>query len=194
MSIIQDLVYCTGGGRKWTPKHIGLACTLHQAKRSKDLVQLFYKAGHCLSYDQVFQVDTSLAENTLKSLDPATGAIIPPNLVANKFIQYTCDNIDILNETLDGKNTFPASQMAAWQRGRTIDVFLTNLQPSKKHTLIIPNTLEEFHSVKIKPGTNKPIFTVPVSEACFKESDEYNLHARQAKVTDLAYFMQRQDS
>ena len=27
-----------------------------------------------------------------------------------------------------------------------------------------------------------------------KESDEYNLHARQAKATDLAFFMQRQDS
>ena len=167
LSIAQDLVYCTSGGRKWTPKHIGLASTLHQATRSKDLVQLFNKAGHCLSYDQVLQVDTSLAENTLKSLDPATGAIIPPNLVANKFIHYTCDNIDILDDTLDEKNTFHATQMAAWQQGRTIDVSPTNLEPSKKHTLIVPNALEELHSVKIKPGTSKPIFTVPVSEACF---------------------------
>ena len=73
LSIAQDLVYCISGGKKWTPKHIGLANTLHQATRSKDLVELFSKAGHCLSYEQVLQVDTSLAESTLKSMDQATG-------------------------------------------------------------------------------------------------------------------------
>lgn len=47
LSIAQDLVYCVSRGRKWTPKHIGLATTLHQATRSKQLVELFNKAGHC---------------------------------------------------------------------------------------------------------------------------------------------------
>ena len=89
-----------------------------------DLVELFNRAGHCLSYEQVLQVDTSLAESTLKSMDQATGAIIPPNLVANKFIHFTADNIDVLDETLDGKNTFHATQMATWQRGQTADAEL----------------------------------------------------------------------
>ena len=40
-------------------------------------------------------------------MDPATGAIIPPNMVAN---QNTADNIDILDESLDGKNTFHATK------------------------------------------------------------------------------------
>ena len=91
LSIAQDLVYCVSGGKKWTPKHVGLASTRHQATRSKDLVKLFNKAGHCLSYEQVLQIDTSLAESTLKSLDHATSAIIPPNIMANKFIHNTCD-------------------------------------------------------------------------------------------------------
>ncbi|KAJ8893011.1 hypothetical protein PR048_005592 [Dryococelus australis] len=34
----------------------------------------------------------------------------------NQFIHYTCDNIDILDETLDGKYIFHATQMAAWQQ------------------------------------------------------------------------------
>lgn len=83
LSAAQDLVYCVSGGRKWTPKHIGLATTLHQATRSKQLVELFSKAGHCLNYEQVLQVDSALAESTLKSMDPATGTIIPPNMVAD---------------------------------------------------------------------------------------------------------------
>ena len=44
------------GGRKWTPKHIGLGITLHQVARSKDLVKLFNKAGDVLSDDQILQV------------------------------------------------------------------------------------------------------------------------------------------
>ena len=194
LSVAQDLVYCVSGGKKWTPKHVGLASTLHQATRSKDLVRLFNKAGHCLSYEQVLQVDTSLAESTLKSLDKATGAIIPPNIEANKFIHYTCDNIDILDETLDGKNTFHATQMAAWQRGQTTDASLKNLELSTRHTLIVPNGLEELHPVSITRGKCKPVFTAPVDEACFSKSEEDNEYARQAKATDLAFVLRHQNS
>lgn len=38
LSIGQDLVYNVTGGKYWTPKHVGLASTLHQATRSKELV------------------------------------------------------------------------------------------------------------------------------------------------------------
>lgn len=193
LSMAQDLVYCVSGGKKWTPKHIGLACTLHQATRSKDLVRLFNKAGHCLSYEQVLQVDTSLAVSTLKSLDQATGAIIPPNIVADKFIHYTCDNIDILDETLDGKNTFHATQMAAWQQGKTIDVSLKDLELSTRPTLIVPDALMELHPVCITPGVCKPTFTAPIAEACFRKSEEDNDYVRQAKAKDLAFFLRRQN-
>lgn len=95
-------------------KHVGLAGTLNQATRSKDLENLFNKAGHYLSYEQVLQIDNSLAESTLKSLDHATGAIIPPNIMTNKLIHYTCDSTDIPDETLNGEDTFHAPQMATW--------------------------------------------------------------------------------
>ena len=36
----QGLVYCISGGKK----HVGLACTVHQATQSKGLVKLFNKA------------------------------------------------------------------------------------------------------------------------------------------------------
>ena len=75
-------------GRKWTPKHIGLGSTLHQVTTSKDLVKLFHKAGHILSYDQILQVDTGLAESVLNTLDEETGAVIPPNLVQGSFIHF----------------------------------------------------------------------------------------------------------
>ena len=52
-SLAQDLVYNATGGKNWTPKHIGLASTLHQTARSKELVKLFHNAGHTISYENV---------------------------------------------------------------------------------------------------------------------------------------------
>ena len=193
LSVAQDLVYIVSSGRKWTPKHVGLSSTLYQATRSKDLVRLFNKAGHCLSYEQVLQMDTSLAESTLKSLDLTTRAIIPPNFQAKKFMHYTCDNIDILDETLDGKNTFHATQMAAWQKSQAPDKSFKNLQPSVKRTLSVPSALEELHPARITPGICTPVFTAPVHKTSVVNPEENNENALQAEATDLAFYLHRQD-
>lgn len=78
LSIAQDIVYVASKGRKITPKHLGLALSLHQETRKKELVTLLNKAGNCMSYKQVLQVDNTLAELTLSTLDNETGAVIPP--------------------------------------------------------------------------------------------------------------------
>ena len=57
-----------------------------------------------------------MAETTLQSMDLETCAVVPPNLVTGRFVHFSADNIDINDGTLDGKNTFHATQMAAWQR------------------------------------------------------------------------------
>ena len=67
LSVCQDIVYGVSEGRKWTPKHIGLPCTLHQMTRPKQLVNLFHSAGHILNYHDVLKIDTGLAEKSLES-------------------------------------------------------------------------------------------------------------------------------
>ncbi len=101
LSMGQDMVYGLSNGSKLTPKHIGLGCTLHQATRSKKLVQLFHKAGHTISYDQILQIDTALAQKTLESMDNESGAVVPGNIDAGEFVHFTADNIDINDGTLD---------------------------------------------------------------------------------------------
>jgi hypothetical protein len=44
-------------------------------------------------------------------------------------------NIDINDSTLDGKNTFHATQMAAWQRGIGNGLQLDKLLPSSREIL-----------------------------------------------------------
>ena len=48
-------------------------------------------------------------------MNEANGSVVPPNLVQGRFTHFTMDNIDIKDSTLDGMNTFHATQMAAWQ-------------------------------------------------------------------------------
>jgi hypothetical protein len=86
-------VYGVSEGRKWTPKHIGLSCTLHQMTRSKQLVNLFHSAGHTLNYHDVLKIDTGLAEKSLESLDVNTGCFVPHNLKDKVFTHFTADNI-----------------------------------------------------------------------------------------------------
>ena len=109
LSIAQDLAYNVTSGKHWTQKHVGLASTLHQATRSKELVQLFHNAGHIISYHSLLQIDTAMAEKTLEAMDPETGVVILPNFVPGRFTHCTCDNIDINESNLDGKNTFHAT-------------------------------------------------------------------------------------
>ena len=71
-----------------TPKHIGLASTLHQATRSKVLLDIFQKAGHTISYKDVLQINTALANSTLKSLNLDSGAAIPDNIVSDRFYMF----------------------------------------------------------------------------------------------------------
>ena len=139
----QDIVYGVSTGKLWIPKHIGLRCSLHQATRSKQLVQLFHRAGHTISYKDVLQLDTVMAEVIIsKSMDPTSGGIPPPNLVQNRFMHFTADNIDILDSSLDGKDTFHATQVATWQRGPPADTsILKDIRPSQHETLHVPDAL-----------------------------------------------------
>ena len=111
LSIAQDLIYTASGDKLHTPKHIGLGSSLHQATRSKELVEMFHRAGHVMSYRDVLRLDTALAEKTLTTMDE-DGAVVPPNLVEGRFVHFSTDNVDINENTLDGKGTFHATQVA----------------------------------------------------------------------------------
>ena len=113
LSIGQDVVAAVG---KRTPKHISLGLTIHQATRSKLLIQLLHGAGHCTSYETIERIDTTIAEKQLENFR-SHEVVIPEQLNSNQFVLFAADNIDILEHTVDGRGTFHATQMAAFQRG-----------------------------------------------------------------------------
>jgi len=115
ISIAQDRMYTANGDKFLTPKHIGLVNTLHQTTRSKELVNMFYKAGHVMSYGEVIALDTALAKTTLDTIDD-DGAVVHQNLVKGRFVHFSTDNVNISEYTLDGNGTFHATEVAAWQQ------------------------------------------------------------------------------
>ena len=68
----------------------------------------------------------------------ANGAVIPPNLVHDRFLHFRADNIDINDSTLSGKNTSHCTQMTAWQHVPNKSVDLEHLTVTKSRTLTVP--------------------------------------------------------
>ena len=111
----QDMVYMSTHSRVKTPKHVGLAVTLHHLTGSKQLVALLNKMGHCTSYVDVEIINTSLARE-ISARSEEHGVVIPSNISPGVFIQCAADNNDLNEETLDGKQTTHAVTIVVYQR------------------------------------------------------------------------------
>ena len=55
-----------------------------------------------MSYHDILKLDTALAENTLQTMS-TDRSVLPPNLVKDRFVHFSADNIDINDRTLDGR-------------------------------------------------------------------------------------------
>ena len=189
LSIAQDLVYTASGDKLHTPKHVGMGSTLHQATRSKELVDMFHQAGHVMSYRDIIKLDTALAEKTLTTMD-ADGSVVPPNLVEGRFVHFSTDNVDINEATVDGKGTFHATQVAAWQRGPPKSNLLEDIKFSHTGTLHIPDAMND-----IIPAPNQGITECPYNDEItadwFTQSMEECPSAKKAHATDMAFTLIR---
>lgn len=135
--------------------------TLHQVTWSKDLVKLFNKAGHILSYDQILQVDTSLVESILKSLDPET--------------RHSGQN--------DGwQEHFPCPSNCSMAES---NLTLENLKPSTKHRLSVPESMEKIYPVAIKQSS--PVFAGAVKKEWCDAVEDGKDSVPTAQATDMAF-------
>lgn len=119
LSIAQDLLFVVSKGRKMTPKHIALGNAIHHLSRNKSLLTMVNRFGHCISHDQVMRINTAVA-NQLQV--PPEDITIPECIQPNTFTQIAADNNDLLEETIDGKNTTHCTNMVVIQRPEHIQV------------------------------------------------------------------------
>ena len=98
------------------------------------------------------------------------GSVLPPNLVKDRFVHFSADNIDINNRTLDRKNTFHATQVAAWQRGPPSKDTLNCIKLSTRETLNVPDAMNNIFHANIPPS--KPSFTNDLQADWFSGSSD----------------------
>ena len=153
---------------------------------------MFHNVGHIVSYRDILRIDTALAAHTLSSLssmDTDTGSIIPTNLTEKRFIHFSADNIDINEETLDGQNTFRATQYAAWQKGQESGDLLQNITPTQQRSLKIPEEIHAGLPVYIREGGFEPEFQTKVCEQWFQQKLSECPAAQKDVATDTAFHL-----
>ena len=85
LGIAQDMMFGVSKGKIITPKHIGLGLSVHQATRSKELVNLLNAAGHSVNYDMIRRIDTSIAKKVIDDLERNEYVPLPTNLNRDSF-------------------------------------------------------------------------------------------------------------
>ena len=117
LSIGQTILYALSKGKKNTPKHIGTGLLVHHATQSKQLINYLHAAGDSISYATVQRIDISIAQDQLSRFVDNNNLFTPESIVPGRFFQFAADNLDILEETLDGRGTSQVTQMGIFQRG-----------------------------------------------------------------------------
>ena len=120
LSICQDIIFLSSREHKLTPKNIGIGLTVHQATRSKQLLQLLHAAGHSVNYDTVLRMDNTIANDVLERYKESGNVFVPRNFTGTTDLagdtRFAADNIDINEGTVSGMGTFHATQVATFRR------------------------------------------------------------------------------
>ena len=100
LSLGQDLIHCVSRGRIKTPKHVTLPLTVKSLTGSAELVTILNRFGHALSYSQIEELETALAEKEIAK--EQHGIIVPSACSMGVPAVFCWDNNDLLEETLSG--------------------------------------------------------------------------------------------
>lgn len=172
LNLGQEIVYSHSNGRKNTPKHIASGLLVHHVTRSKFLVDYLHAAGNSIGYDTILRIDTSIANAQIQKYVDNGMVALPPNISGRKFVQFSADNLDMIEETLDGRGTFHVTQMAAFERGP----LMTDGEPQTTaigRSKVLSHIPDEFHklvTVEMPPGHVSPQSAELLEDAAIKNS------------------------
>jgi hypothetical protein len=106
LSIACDITTLSTG--IMSPKHLGLAVYLHHTFGSRNLIDLLYCIGSCISYTELRTFLTSAALHVDRQ-QRTNNVFIPPELIpvhsGGRIIFGAADNWDHNEHTIDGKRT-----------------------------------------------------------------------------------------
>lgn len=129
-------VYCT----REMPQHLAVSLAIHQAVRSKELVNLLHGFGMAVEYNRLLRVESQIEKTVLKRIESEGGMFLPPDIVKGRHVYFAIDNIDFSEDTPDGKRTLHGTAMAIYQKVEPQDeepVLRYHNCSTKKHDALI---------------------------------------------------------
>ena len=98
------------------PQQLGVGLAVHQAARSKELINMLHGFGMSVDYNRVLRVEAQIESTVLERMIQNDGLYIPPDVIMGRHVFFAVDNVDFSEDTPDGKNTFHGTAMAIYQR------------------------------------------------------------------------------
>ena len=96
---------------------------------------------------------------------------IPANIRPNHYFQFSADNIDIIEETLDGQGTFHATQTAAFQGGKSQETCIPPIALGKERSLTVPDTLHQLTAAPWIASRPAPAFAPGSIDIAWYDAD-----------------------
>lgn len=119
------------------PIYIGL--NIHQATRSRKLIQQFFQLGISISYDRVLEIEDDIASGVIAQFEE--GVVAPICLRKGLFTVGALDNIDHNPSSTTAMNAFHGTGISLFQfptratLGETRSLVTTSFSRSKQHFL-----------------------------------------------------------
>lgn len=98
------------------PQQLAIGLAIHQAIRSKEIVNFLYGFGMSVEYNCILRVEAQIEKHVVQRMERSGGIYVPPDVVPGRHVFFTVDNIDFAKDTPDGKCTLHGTAMAIYQR------------------------------------------------------------------------------
>lgn len=103
------------------PQQLAVGLAVHQAIRSKEIVNLLHGFGMSVEYNRLLRVEAQIERSVLKRMEQEDGLFLPPDIVKGRHVFFAVDNVDFAEDTHDGKCTLHGTAMAIYQKSEPDD-------------------------------------------------------------------------
>ena len=103
------------------PQQVAVGIAIHQAVRSKQLVNMLHGFGLSVEYNRLLRVEAQIESNVLKRMEESNGLFLPPDIGKGRHVFFAIDNVDFAEDTYDGRNTLHGTVKAIYQKSHVGD-------------------------------------------------------------------------
>ena len=104
------------------PQQLAVSIAIHQAIRSKGIVNLLRGFGMAVEYNRLLRIESEIEKTIIKRMQNDGDIYLPPDIVKGRRVFFAIDNIDFSEDTSDGKRTLHGTAMAIYQKTEPQDV------------------------------------------------------------------------